>query len=160
MRKIILTLSTVAMLFTSSCLERYTDPCKDLNCGPNSTCDGLTKTCDCDLGWEGTTCTTETRVRFLGNYQVSENCSGTINNYTCIVGTGFGPLDITINPIKGATLKGTVASNNGIEFQTQSSGGYVISGTGNLNGNIMTLNLTFDPTGFDPPFNCSFTLTK
>ena len=146
--------------FGNACVEKVIDPCKDLNCGSHGFCDALSKTCDCDEGWEGAKCDIMTRTRFMGNYNVSENCAGTMNSYTCIVAGGFLDKDITINPIKGATIKATVDANNTINVNTLGAGSYsTITGTGNLNGNTITLNLSFNPiSGSD--FNCSFTLTK
>lgn len=54
-------------LFIASC--GTTDKCEDLNCGANGVCvDG---TCQCDVGYEGTDCSTLTRQKYLGAVSVA-----------------------------------------------------------------------------------------
>lgn len=51
-------------MFTTSCGE--TDPCKDVDCGPNGTC--FEGTCECNDGFEGDACDVEWATKFLGSY--------------------------------------------------------------------------------------------
>jgi len=49
-------------LFTIGC----SDPCDDVNCGTNGTCDE--GTCICKEGFEGELCETEVREKFIGTF--------------------------------------------------------------------------------------------
>ena len=62
------------LMFAPACGD--SDPCKDVKCGDNGTC--FEGACVCDPGYEqGTTglCDTESRVKFYGDYNVTETCS-------------------------------------------------------------------------------------
>lgn len=47
-------------------LNACSDPCSDIDCGPNGTC--IEGECSCDEGYEGMLCDTETRAKYLGLY--------------------------------------------------------------------------------------------
>ena len=54
------------LVFCGLSIFACSDPCDDVDCGVNGTC--VEGTCDCDEGYEGTFCETETRAKFLGTY--------------------------------------------------------------------------------------------
>jgi len=55
----------ILSIFIISC----SDPCKDVDCGANGSCDeGI---CVCAEGYEGASCETEIRGKFLGTYEGS-----------------------------------------------------------------------------------------
>lgn len=56
------------------------DPCDDVDCGTNGTCDD--GTCLCSDGYEGMNCETETRAKYLGTY------TGSFSE--CVEGLGIG----------------------------------------------------------------------
>lgn len=65
-----LAVTGTAVIITVSC---NTDKCKTLICANGSYCQlGV---CICQYGWEGTSCETESRKKFLGNYMVYEKGS-------------------------------------------------------------------------------------
>lgn len=145
---LILVLSLSAVL--TSC--KKDDPCDNVVCSNGGTCnDG---TCACATGYEGTTCATEVRAKFIGTYTGTFACPG--NNFT---------VNMTINPSAqgvtsvvfsdGAdTWVGTV-SGSSVNIATQTiTGGTTISGTGQLAGNILTLNLNLSGT------TCTYSGTK
>jgi hypothetical protein len=60
-------------LFVFAC----SDPCDDVNCGTNGTCDD--GTCICEAGYEGAACETESRAKYIGTYSGSlESCLASI----------------------------------------------------------------------------------
>ncbi|MBK7763402.1 MAG: hypothetical protein IPI46_08505 [Bacteroidetes bacterium] len=162
MRKIAIGLMLICTVGLSSCLEKVLKNC-DAACENHGFCDETTGTCDCDMGYEGTNCDIETRARFLGNYNVLEDSSGTIKNYTCIVSNGkgaYGPYGITITSLNGSSIDGKVTENNSINLDHGSGDFFNVQGSGNLNGNTINLNIVFTPNGFNPTYTKIFTLTK
>lgn len=62
------------------------DNCADVNCGANGFCDN--GKCVCDKGFEGTSCATEIRQKYLGSWKVKEvpcvyDSCGRINTINC-----------------------------------------------------------------------------
>ncbi len=50
------------------------DPCEDINCGANGTCNEATETCDCDQYYEGDRCQNEVRAKFVNNWTGTGVC--------------------------------------------------------------------------------------
>ena len=67
-------LLAVALTFFIGCDSE--DLCDNIICLNEGICES--GDCDCPLGYEGTTCETESRAKFLGSYLYD---SGTCNNY-------------------------------------------------------------------------------
>jgi hypothetical protein len=68
-----LALFTFFTLFFYSC----SDKCKKVLCANEGICiDGV---CGCQPGFEGDDCSTKTQTKFLGTYNVADNCSVTGN---------------------------------------------------------------------------------
>ena len=61
MKKSLFILLSIFTVFMSC-----SDPCDDVDCGANGTCDD--GTCLCEDGYEGTSCETEIRAKYLGTY--------------------------------------------------------------------------------------------
>lgn len=156
-------LFVVLVLAFSSCVDKVVKSCGS-TCEIHGFCDVTSGTCDCDMGYEGTNCDVETRARFLGAYSVKQDSSGSIKNYSCIISNGpasMGAKAITITALNGSSLDCTVSSNNSLNVELGNGGGFFkVSGSGLLNGNTITLNCTFDPTGSAATYNMAFTLTK
>jgi len=145
---LVLALSTITVL--SSC--KKDDPCDNVVCQNGGTCnDG---SCACATGYEGTTCATEVRAKFIGSYTGNFACPG--NNFTVNMTINNSAQGITSVVFSdGAdTWVGTV-SGSSVTIATQTiSGGTTISGTGQLAGNILTLNLNLSGT------TCTYSGTK
>jgi hypothetical protein len=78
----IFTVLTLVVIVVSSCKK---DPCDDISCLNGGTCnDG---TCACAEGYEGTTCGTEERAKFLSTYSVTETCPSGNLSYSSVVST-------------------------------------------------------------------------
>lgn len=156
-------LFVVLVLAFSSCVDKVVKSCGS-TCEVHGFCDVTSGTCDCDMGYEGTNCDVETRARFLGAYSVKQDSSGSIKNYSCIISNGpasMGAKAITITALNGSSLDCTVSSNNSLNVELGNGGGFFkVSGSGLLNGNTITLNCTFDPTGSAATYIMAFTLTK
>ncbi|HMQ77056.1 MAG TPA: hypothetical protein PKE21_13400 [Flavobacteriales bacterium] len=146
--KLMLGLALVA--FTATGCKK--DECKDKNCGNGSCVDG---NCVCNTGYEGSECGTQTRAKFIGSYTGTFSCSGgspgtinmTITNSSAgitsvVMSDGF---DNWVCTVSGSTLN--------IANQTI-SGGNTIQGSGQLVGNILTLNLNISGT------TCTYSGTK
>jgi len=161
-------LLSLAVAFTfgiaalNSCTE---DKCKDVTCSNGGVC--MDGTCDCADGYEGTTCQTEQRAKFLGNYSVSAgtvSCDSTGND---IINQG-APVSISTSSssiskvsivFAGISLTGTVNGSN-ITVDQATLNNFTYSGTGSINGNILTMSINEqDPT---IPETCvySFTASK
>lgn len=158
--KLFATLSVISCLLVfGSCGKTSINNC-DSACDLHGFCNPINNTCDCDAGYEGVNCATETRARFIGNYQVKQDSNGVIKNYTCIVANGSGMDNtISISALNNASFQATVAQNNSISVSDFNADFIQITGAGNLTGNTIKLNITFKPN-FNPAYTLAFTLTK
>jgi hypothetical protein len=146
---LILGIST-AMVLTSC--KKDEDPCDNIVCSNGGTCnDG---SCSCATGYEGSTCGSEVRAKFIGLYNGTIACTGVsqAGNIT-ITNSAAGITSIVIDD--GAdTFTGTV-SGSSINIATQTiSGGVTVSGTGQISGLVLTLNLNLGGN------TCTYTGTK
>jgi len=134
---IALGLFTVSMI--SSCKKDEADPCDNVTCLNGGTCNS--GACSCATGYEGSTCGTEVRAKFIGQYNGTFSCpgfNGTVN--MTITNSAAGVTSIVFNDGVD-TWTGTV-SGSSVNIPTQTlSGGATISGTGQLAGLILTLNI-------------------
>ena len=123
------------------------DPCKNVTCQNGGTCqDG---NCRCSLPWEGSKCEVDARDKFVGFWRGPAQCQG-----------GGGPeedfLSITKSTtpdriIIGGGIDGQLTSSSAFNIPAQQVNvdgiGVTISGRGNLNGNQLTLTLTYTVQG-------------
>jgi len=144
-------------------LSACKDECDDVNCLNGATCDE--GDCNCASGFEGDVCQTETRAKFFGSYNVSENCTpgGNFTYQLSIVTSATGPLNIIINNFYGfgASVSATVSGANiTIPNQTVTTQGEALtySGTGQITGNILTMSYTASQGAASDA--CSATCTK
>ena len=139
----------------SSC---STDKCKGVTCQNGGTC--VNGNCNCASGYEGTSCQTKANAKFVGTYNGNLTCDGaspSADAYSVIAGTS--PLAIIINQNGTATLLAASVSNMNISIPSQDISGATFSGSGTLNGNNITLNITFDDNAGNIS-HCTFTGTK
>ena len=150
------TLSIALGLFTASlitsCKKDEADPCDNVTCLNGGSCNN--GACSCASGYEGATCGTETRAKFVGVFNGTFSCPGvnatvTLTNSTSAAGITsivmFDGADTWIGTVTGTTVN--------IATQTV-TGGNTISGSGQLSGLILTLNLNVSGT------TCTYTGTK
>ncbi len=148
------------LLFSLSACK---DECDDVNCLNGAACDE--GDCICTTGYEGDVCQTETRAKFFGSYNVSENCtpSGNFNYQMTIVTSAAGPLSVIINNFYGvgASVTATVSGANiTVPNQTVTTQGEALtySGSGQITGNILTM--SYSASQGAATDNCSATCTK
>lgn len=147
------------LLATTSCKKSLIKNC-DAACDLHGYCDLTTGTCNCESGYEGVNCETETRSRFTGAYSVVQDSNGVIKNYNCIIANGTGSAyTISISALNNASFDATVAANNTISISDFDAQFIQITGAGTMTGNQIDLNITFKPN-FDPAYTLKFKLTK
>lgn len=138
------TLTVVCIAFIS-CKEEEScnaDTCSNGNCSSGA--------CVCNSGFEGTECVTEQRAKFLGLYSFSENCNGSTFNYNASIGKGAtidGVILYDFYALPNTTINAKVYGQNiTIAQQTILHDGneYSITGSGSINGQVLTLNYTMD----------------
>ncbi len=145
---LILLLSTLTVL--PSC--KKDDPCDNVVCLNGGTCsDG---SCTCATGYEGTTCETEIRAKFIGIYNGTFSCPGVNTTINMTISNSAIGITSVVFSDGADTWTGTV-SGSSVSISTQTiSGGTTISGSGQLAGNILTLSLNLSGT------TCTYTGTK
>ena len=158
LRIIGLAMALFGALTLQSCKK---DPCKNVTCQNGGTCqDG---NCRCSLPWEGSKCEVDAREKFVGAWQGTENC-GTPRTYTTTINRSqASPVRITIYERDfQITYYAELNSSTGftIPQQTYTVQGQAIgiNGNGTLNGNTLTMNVTYS-SGSDA-LTCSYTLTR
>ena len=160
MKTRILKIFGVAAMATIGMVSCNTDPCKDVVCGVDGQC--VEGDCVCDPGYEGATCATVQRDKFIATYNVNESCTSgnftysitvtsSSTNISSIIITNFG--DYTVN------VTGTVNENGtSITIPNQTVGGGNFSGSGQINGDILTI--TYTVTAGTSTDTCTMTCTK
>ncbi len=138
------------IFYASSCENRK---CTDVICGVNQICNN--GNCFCADGYEGSGCSTLSYLKYIGNYNVSENCftqGSNFGSYTAFITQGTTNQTLFINNLFGqgvqaAAIIRTDQSNQGnfLEIPQQSQGALTFSGQGTFNpvNNRMTLQLTY-----------------
>jgi hypothetical protein len=135
---------------TGACMIDY---CKTANCGAHGTCNPTNGLCKCENGYQGAHCDTMWSTKFL-------NTTGWTASDNTTASTAGTPLGIfTYAPTLTATGAATVHvsgmsgfSDSQIDFALTSSttftsngtdaAGRVYTGSGNINGNTLTVNYT------------------
>lgn len=137
------------MMFNfASCTE---DVCKDVDCGANGTADGTGTTCvcNCETGYEGTTCQTLVRAKYLGSFNGNETCANSTDIYAVTIAAGATDVAVTITNLYGAGLitNGTVNAEGGITVPSQTFGTGTISGSVTRTGGVTTIAFTITVGG-------------
>lgn len=125
-----LVLALGIMVAFDSCTE---DPCKDITCVNGSTVTvGDQCSCECDAGYEGSSCETLVRTKYLGNYNGSEVC-GTDTFSIAITVSAEPSEDISVDIRNlydaGFFTDGNVQTDGSISIPNQSFGTGTISGS-------------------------------
>ena len=135
-----------------SCKKDDPDPCENVTCLNGGTCsDG---NCSCATGYEGSTCGTEVRGKFIGSYNGTLSCPGTNGTVLMTVTSSAAGITSVVFSDGVDTWVGTV-SGSSVSIATQTiSGGTTISGSGQLSGLLLSLNLNLSGN------TCTYTGTK
>lgn len=154
-----LIIGLTATMALSSCKK---DACDDVVCLNGATCnDG---SCACAGGYEGTTCGTEVRGKFLSTYNVTEACpTGNFNYQITITTSSTGVDRVIINNFGGygVSVPGSASGssltipNQQVDLQGTAA---TFSGSGQLNGNILTISYTISSGSSSE--TCTKTCTK
>jgi len=115
------------------------DPCKDISCKNNGVCrDGR---CKCPVGFEGPYCDTKTYEKFIGTWQGTYRCNGSVpDDRTVIVAPGTQPNAISVYNIftQNSAISATVDGDK-ISINEQTIGSTVYKGSGYIEGIYITL---------------------
>ena len=164
MKKFILFCLSLGFLVLLSCEQ---DPCRDVLCGAQGSCDEGSGACICNTGYEQDStgqCNIEMRAKFIGNYSLSETCGTGMDNYNCeITASSQGIMKIVFSNLYDASIAVPADLQSSTTFTIPAGtplGTGTISGTGEYNSatNQVTLSYTFtDVNGSDD--SCNATLT-
>jgi hypothetical protein len=126
------------------------DACADVNCGNGGTC--VSGTCTCSTGYEGTTCQTLSRDKFVKTWNAGEATSGSAGSntqtYTASISPDPSSTDVTkviignisnsffTNPVHASITATTIT----IPSQQPDNDGYAIEGSGTYANSRITWN--------------------
>lgn len=130
------------------------DPCEDVDCGEHGTC--VNGTCECDLGYTGAECDEEIRAAFYNQQILGTEtvvCDDPANSYTepdvasLIVA---GPEVTQVYWVRWETDSILVNVTSATEFSipSQNVNDVQYNGSGTLETNTLTVNLTETSTDF------------
>ena len=150
----ILTLSAFCAVLYTSCSK---DACKGVTCSNGGTCTG--GNCACPTGYEGTSCQTLSRDKFVGTYIGTEICNVGTDNYSITLASNSNALELTYTNLynQGFTATCTMAATDSFTFAGSQSGA-TFSGSGRLATNTITVHYTIVNATLSN--SCVFTGTK
>lgn len=127
------------------------DECKDVVCQNGGAC--VSGNCNCTTGYEGTSCETEVRAKFVKTWTASDKdiSSGKdLSTYNSNIVNGSGILDVKVSNFSGlfvSDVKATVSGNTiTISSQEPDADGYYVEGTGTYNSADGTISWTYTIT--------------
>lgn len=149
------------MMLWSSCDKQS---CENVVCNGNNT-ECYLGQCGCIQGFEGPNCDTYSYEKYIGNYQVSENCSTTLsgtqnNQYSMYISLGSRVDRIIINNFLGIGSIEAFINNNVVGIASQSVGATTISGNGELSVDGRQLRLEYEYSQGSQYGVCTAILTK
>lgn len=159
--KFLFTLAVILGVVSTGC-KKEVDPCENVSCLNGGTCNN--GNCACSEGYEGSTCGTEERSKFIASYNTTEACPSGNFSYTVGVTTSStGVSNVIISNFGGYGVNVAASANNStltIANQTIDLSGTAatFSGTGQLSGNILTITYTVAANGGSE--TCTMTCTK
>jgi hypothetical protein len=117
------------------------NPCKNIDCSGNGSCNqGI---CACRSGYEGRDCESEIRKKFIGTFDMAEECSSGPTIYTVIIEPDPNNAEkIILNNIYNTEfeVKATVDKDLFVIEQTEFSSIGQISGTGKITNGDLRIN--------------------
>ncbi|MCF8464251.1 MAG: hypothetical protein K9G41_05395 [Flavobacteriales bacterium] len=166
MKSRILQILGVAAIATIGMVSCDTDACKDVDCGMYGVCvDG---DCECDLGYEGVACATESRADFIGSYTANEADCNLVNFNTSMAASSTGADKIAITGFGGFECSGSpivviaTVSGNDVTIASQSFCSETIvvnSGSGSINASGTIVTITYNATFQGTTGNCTTVYT-
>lgn len=143
-------------VFYQSCKK---DPCKKVFCANNGTCkDG---TCTCPTGYEGSDCVALSRDKFVGTYEVNEDCA---NTTAAVYNISVSTLQSDISkvliynfnkrwsvPVFATVDKNTIT----IASQQPNNDGVSVVGSGTISADGKTVTMSYTITGSTSDDVCS-----
>jgi hypothetical protein len=151
-------------LFTVTFTACTPDPCKNVVCDNGGTCDA-NGACVCPAGFEGTTCATLSRDKFIGIFNGSETCTIGTDTYAVTTTPNSDKTKFNIQNLYNQSTITAIANANGNAFTIPSqtvAANVVGSGSGTITGNNITITYTVTTgTGATAISNtCTFTGVK
>jgi hypothetical protein len=145
----LVTLGAFSAVTYTSCTK---DKCKDVTCNNGGTCsDG---NCTCASGYEGTSCDSLSRTKFIKIWSATDKINTTNIVYAPVVvaNTSGGITEVLISNFSdffsSANTKATVSGNTiTIARQNPSSNNYYVAGSGTIASGTITWNYTIDSSG-------------
>jgi len=137
-----------AILYTTSCSK---DKCSGVTCNNGGTCSN--GTCTCVTGYEGATCDTLSRTKFIKIWNASDMLNSHLIAYTpSIVAGTSGVTSVAISNFSdfftGVNTNGTVNGNTiTIARQNPSVNNYYVAGTGTYAAGVISWTYTIDSAG-------------
>jgi hypothetical protein len=148
LRSLTLALSVaVGTVLLNSCTQ---DPCKDVVCQNGGTC--VAGNCDCVTGYEGDSCQTLSRAKFIGTWAVDDDgTSSGPANYNITVTAGTAVTAVNIDGLWQLFVNSITANIDGnaitIPLQEPDNDDYTIEGSGTITpGTTSTVAMTYTVT--------------
>lgn len=148
--------ASLSMVLTSC----ETDECEKVVCENNGVCDPVDGSCDCPVGYEGTTCATLSRDKFIGTYTGSEACTIGTDTYSIQITANSNDIKFNIINLYNQSFT-AIADANGNSFTIPSQtvgAGVTASGSGSITGN--SISITYTLTDATTTNTCTYTGTK
>jgi hypothetical protein len=162
-KKVLLSAFATVAIFGTTLVSCTPDPCdpKTIVCLNGGACtDG---TCGCVAGFEGTTCQTLSRDKFIGIFSGTESCTIGTDTYAITTTANSDKTKFNIQNLYNQSSVIALASANGNAFTIPNqtvSAGITASGSGVITGNTITVTYTIITVASGLTNTCTFTGTK
>jgi hypothetical protein len=135
----LLILLSLPLLVLSGC--RQEDACTDVTCGNGTCLDGV---CECAVGFDGPSCQTESRSRYLGSWEAGDICRTTAFVYDLVITSGASAGSIQLDNLndKGVPLAANIDGLQ-IEVPTQGFQTGTISGAGGMDTTAVEITMEY-----------------
>ncbi len=134
------------------------DECKDVVCNNGGTC--INGSCACATGYEGTNCSTNSASKVDGTYTCTETCQPPVTGGTwssTVTVSSSDETNIVISNFGNSNTNVTALVDvNAITLNATDVNGSQVTGTGTINGNVLTINYQLAGT---VNYNCTMTMT-